>query len=150
MTIYYEYDKDGWLIGWHRDPNRPFSTAVPPKNIPPNEARWNGEAWVRDVRLVADSKLPSYLRQLWSMTHQFIERQMDTSSRITLAMMLADPNTPFDVAQKIKDVLKWVNDVWAMYRVTKDRAQKEAVLTDLNEYQKSLKPCPHTIWDLTS
>lgn len=44
---YYEYDEQGWLIGWHGDANRDRSTAqVPPK--PAGQARFIEGAWTLD------------------------------------------------------------------------------------------------------
>ena len=42
---YYEYDSEGFLLGWHEDPNRPNSTTLEPVGIPPRRAKWNGVAW---------------------------------------------------------------------------------------------------------
>jgi hypothetical protein len=45
---YYEYDLDGWLIGWYDDDERPNSTTEDFAPISPRFARWNGSAWVSD------------------------------------------------------------------------------------------------------
>lgn len=47
--ILYEFDADGWLVGWHDDPGRPNSTAVAPLDVPPSTARWNGAKWMEDA-----------------------------------------------------------------------------------------------------
>lgn len=46
---FYEYDINGWLIGWHEDATRPSSTTVAPDGVPPRRARWNGSAWIEDA-----------------------------------------------------------------------------------------------------
>jgi hypothetical protein len=48
MTTFYEYDAQGWLIGWHEDAGRPSSTPIDFRPIPPAQARWNGTAWISD------------------------------------------------------------------------------------------------------
>lgn len=45
----YEYDNDGWLIGWHEDTDRPNSTTAAPEGLAPRRARWNGSAWADDA-----------------------------------------------------------------------------------------------------
>lgn len=53
----YEYDAQGWLVGWHEDAARPNSTAVEPVGILPRRARWDGSAWVSDAsRETADAE----------------------------------------------------------------------------------------------
>ena len=46
--IYYEYDQQGFLVGWHEDANRPSSTSVQPNGVQPSRAKWNGSIWVDD------------------------------------------------------------------------------------------------------
>lgn len=46
---FYEYDTEGFLIGWHEDEARPRSTSVDFRPIPGNHARWNGSAWIADT-----------------------------------------------------------------------------------------------------
>lgn len=46
--ILYEYDTNGWLVGWHEDAQRPNSTPLDFRPVPPAQARWNGAAWVAD------------------------------------------------------------------------------------------------------
>jgi hypothetical protein len=45
---YYEYDSDGWLVGWHTDAERSNSTAVSYAPIPASRARWVSGAWTED------------------------------------------------------------------------------------------------------
>lgn len=47
--IYYEYDNDGWLLGWHEDPQRPSSTSTTYEPIPSIRARWVNGAWTEDA-----------------------------------------------------------------------------------------------------
>ncbi|MEY2855627.1 MAG: hypothetical protein RL030_2759 [Pseudomonadota bacterium] len=46
---FYEYDAQGWMVGWHEDASRPNSTQIAPA-VPPNRARWDGSMWVEDAR----------------------------------------------------------------------------------------------------
>lgn len=46
--IYYEYDANGWLIGWHEDAIRPRSTPLDFRPTPPRRARFVGGAWTDD------------------------------------------------------------------------------------------------------
>lgn len=45
---YYEYNTNGFLIGWHEDSGRIRSTTIEPVGIEPDKAKWNGSAWVAD------------------------------------------------------------------------------------------------------
>jgi hypothetical protein len=45
----YEYDSQGFLVGWHEDANRPSSTTISPVGILGSRAKWNGAAWVEDT-----------------------------------------------------------------------------------------------------
>lgn len=47
--IYYEYDADGWLVGWHEDAERSNSTATSYDPIPAVRARWVTGAWTEDA-----------------------------------------------------------------------------------------------------
>lgn len=48
--IIYDYDSNGWLVGWRDAPAVvPSSTATDYRPIPPGRARWNGSAWVSDL-----------------------------------------------------------------------------------------------------
>ena len=46
---YYEYDAQGFLVGWHEDGTRPNSSPVEPAGIAANRARWDGSAWASDA-----------------------------------------------------------------------------------------------------
>lgn len=42
---YYEYDNDGWLVGWYEaETPRPNSTQIPPL-FPASQSRWVNGAW---------------------------------------------------------------------------------------------------------
>jgi hypothetical protein len=45
---FYEYDSQGWLVGSHEDANRPSSTPLDFRPIPPARARWDGAQWSED------------------------------------------------------------------------------------------------------
>lgn len=46
--IYYDYDANGWLIGWHEGEARPNSTPLDYRPIPPRRARFFNGAWTDD------------------------------------------------------------------------------------------------------
>ena len=46
--IHYDYDINGWLIGWHDGDTRPNSTPLPYAPIPPRRARFVAGAWTDD------------------------------------------------------------------------------------------------------
>ncbi len=54
--IFYDYDAQGFYVGWYEGAPRPNSTGVEPAGIQPRYARWNGTAWVSDTsREVAEA-----------------------------------------------------------------------------------------------
>ena len=51
---FYEYDINGFLVGWYDEEiQRPNSTAEEP-NVKPNLAKWNGSEWVEDTKKESD------------------------------------------------------------------------------------------------
>lgn len=46
--IHYDYDANGWLLGWHDGDPRPNSTPLDYQPIPPRRARFNGTYWTDD------------------------------------------------------------------------------------------------------
>lgn len=148
MAIFYAYDPDGWLIGWHTDASKPHSTPVPPVGMPLHEARWDGKQWVRDPSLVVRHHWSSYVNELWRKTSVFIEQQCDTQSRITIAAVLADPMSTAAQKMKAREVQAWVNTIWNVYRHAKERAQS-GDMTPPEAIVQSYPPCPYRIWEIT-
>lgn len=87
---YYEYDAQGWLIGWHEDDTRPNSTPLDFHPIPPAHARWDGVQWTDD---------PS--REIAQQAAEDQTRTLGEAARQTL--LAFDRNTA--TAQEMRDAI---------------------------------------------
>lgn len=93
MATFYEYDAQGWLVGWHEDPVRPLSTSAAP-SMPPRQARWNGAAWTSDTsREVSDAGAATIQRRDAERAARLRAIQEDRAvspEGLPLALLLAD------------------------------------------------------------
>lgn len=110
--ILYEYDDDGWLIGWHEDAVRPQSTDVPPPYGP--RSRWNGTAWISDdsrERAIAQADIARAVDAV-------VQRRLDAHARtwgyasIEAAMSWMTSTVP-QFAAEAAALRDWRDATWA-------------------------------------
>ncbi len=97
---YYEYDGEGFLVGWHEDANRPNSTQINFAPIKPAHARFVNGAWTDDNS-----------RVLARESDQNTERTKIQQAKLFLRNY--DPGTAMaaDVKQAIKSITILLHDM---------------------------------------
>jgi hypothetical protein len=141
---YYEYDTEGWLIGWHEDANRPNSTSIEP-TVSPAFARWNGSAWLEDSSMQAEEKKVR-LDAAWEAADKHAQ-QMDNNSRTSLLWIYYDPTTSQTCKDMIIAAQVWWASVWNEYGRVKALIEAGQAV----EYDPGIVGnCPYTIWQINA
>ena len=143
----YEYDNDGWLVGWHEDVNRPNSTTTDYAPIPPAHARWVDGSWVEDSSKQNALIIAPRLAEAWSAADK-LAAQMDANSRTSLLWIYYDPSTSLTCKNMILEVQQWWSDIWNVeYARVKD-------LIEAGQDEKfnpaNVGDCPYTIWQINT
>lgn len=113
--ILYEYDINGWLIGWHEDANRMNSTPTPYAPIHPSRARFVTGTWVED----ASREHAQPAEQMRSAAIAAVQARLDQQAQewgydsIFTAVTYADePSVPqFQTEGRV--LRAWRSETWA-------------------------------------
>jgi len=141
---YYEYDTEGWFVGWHEDATRQKWTVIEP-TVSPAFARWNGSAWLEDTSMRADEKA-ARIAAAWEAADKHAQ-QMDTNSRSSLLWIYYDPNTSQECKDMVVNVQSWWEEVWIEYARVKSLIEAGQAV----EYDPSVVGnCPYTIWQINA
>jgi hypothetical protein len=146
--IFYEYDTDGWLVGWHLDPARPRSTSTDYAPIPPARARWvESIGWTEDVAREAAELVAPRLARAWSAADAHAQAGMDANSRTSLLWLAVDPSCPAWRRERILAVQAWWAATWAHYATVKARI---AAGEDARFDAAAVGSCPWSIWQIAA
>lgn len=132
--IFYEYNNDGWLIGWHEDSSRQRSTTLGYPPIPPSRARFVAGAWVDDPTREQKQIRDAMVAQVKTVVQQRLDSQAQEwgYDDIRSAVGYADePAVPqFEAEGKV--LRAWRSLTWAAcYSVASTAQTIEEVLAVL-------------------
>lgn len=88
------------------------------------------------------------IEQLWKEINDFLESEFDSNCRLSMNLLLNDPNTTQEQLTKIIAVGNWWKTAWEIYKANKDSIMND-LETDTDKITQIGK-VPYTIWDITN